>query len=101
MTKASSAASTGWETYRGILNAPENAITHIVASVRFRVYNPGLVTSIVLFLPFTIWALWTAVAPGRSGVVVALILLLGVLLHVPVAMVFVIPYLKGRRAHAH
>ena len=79
-----------------------NAITHVVASLRFRVYNPGLVTSIVLFLPFTIWALWTEVANGLlSGGEVALILLLGVLLHVPVALVFVVPYLRGRRAHAH
>lgn len=78
-----------------------NAITHIVASLRFRVYNPGLVTAIVLFLPFTIWALWTEVANGLlSGGEVALILVLGVVLHVPVALTFVIPYLRGRRAHA-
>jgi hypothetical protein len=76
-----------------------NALTHIVASLRFRVYNPGLVTAIVLFLPFTIWALWSEVANGLlSGGEVALILLLGVLLHVPVALTFVIPYLRGRRA---
>jgi hypothetical protein len=76
-----------------------NALTHIVASLRFRVYNPGLVTAIVLFLPFTIWALATEVANGLlSGGEVALILLLGVLLHVPVALVFVIPYLRDRRA---
>jgi hypothetical protein len=78
-----------------------NAVTHIVASLRFRTYNPGLVTAIVLFLPFTIWALSTEVANGlRSGGDVALIILLGVLLHVPVALVFVIPYLRGRRAAA-
>jgi hypothetical protein len=78
-----------------------NAVTHIVASLRFRAYNPGLVTAIVLFLPFTIWALWREVANGLlSGREVALIVLLGVLLHVPVALVFVIPYLRGRRAHA-
>jgi hypothetical protein len=78
-----------------------NALTHIVASLRFRAYNPGLVTAIVLFLPFTIWALATEVANGLlSGGEVALILLLGVLLHVPVALVFVVPYLKHRRARA-
>jgi hypothetical protein len=76
-----------------------SAITHIVASLRFRAYNPGLVTAILLFLPFTIWALATEVANGLlSGGEVALIILLGVLLHVPVALVFAIPYLKGRRA---
>ena len=34
-----------------------NALTHIVSTIWLRVYNPGLVTSIVLFLPFTIFAL--------------------------------------------
>jgi hypothetical protein len=78
-----------------------NAVTHIVASLRFRIYNPGLITAVVLFLPFTIWALATEVADGLlSGGEVALILLLGVLLHVPVALVFVIPYLRDRRARA-
>jgi hypothetical protein len=78
-----------------------NALTHIAASLRLRVYNPGLVTAIVLFLPFTIWALATEVANGLlSGGEVALIIVLGVLLHVPVALVFVVPYLKRRRARA-
>jgi hypothetical protein len=78
-----------------------NAITHIVASLRFRVYNPGLVTAVLLFLPFTIWALWTEVANGMlSGGEVALILVLGMVLHVPVALVFVLPWLRGRRAAA-
>jgi hypothetical protein len=78
-----------------------NAITHIIASLRFRVYNPGLVTAVLLFLPFTIWALATQVANGMlSGGEVTLILLLGVLLHVPVALVFLVPWLRGRRAAA-
>jgi hypothetical protein len=78
-----------------------NALTHIVASLRFRVYNPGLVTAVLLFLPFAIWALGTEAANGLlSGGEVALILVLGVLLHVPVALVFVVPYLKHRHARA-
>jgi hypothetical protein len=78
-----------------------NALTHIAASLRFRVYNPGLVTAIVLFLPFAIWALATEVANGLlSGGEVALVIVLGVLLHVPVALVFVVPWLRGRRAVA-
>jgi hypothetical protein len=78
-----------------------NAVSHIAVSLRFRAYNPGLVTAIVLFLPFTIWALATEVANGLlSGGEVALVLVLGVLLHVPVALVFVVPYLKHRRARA-
>ena len=44
-----------------------NAVTHIVTSIRFRCYNPGLVTSIVLFLPFTIWMLRTSLRAGAVG----------------------------------
>jgi hypothetical protein len=74
-----------------------NALTHIVTSIRFRVYNPGLVTSIVLFLPFTIWALWYEHAHGMlSGVQIAMILIAGVLFHLPVAALFVVPYRRGR-----
>jgi hypothetical protein len=70
-----------------------NAITHIVTSIRFRQYNPGLVTSIVLFLPFTVLALMHEFARGRlSGGEIGL----GVLLHIPVAAVFVVPYLRKR-----
>ena len=74
-----------------------NAITHIVASIRLRIYNPGLVTSIVLFLPFTIWVLAREVSSGMlSGWQVALILVLGIALHIPVAALFVVPYLRAR-----
>lgn len=34
-----------------------NAVTHIAAGVKFRAYNPGLVTAVVLFLPAGIAAL--------------------------------------------
>ena len=45
-------------------------------------YNPGLVTSIVLFLPFTIFALALGVERGTlTGGDVGLIMLYGVLLH--------------------
>ncbi len=74
-----------------------NAVIHVVTSIRFRCYNPGLVTSIVLFLPFTIWALAHEVARGLlSGAETGILVLLGVLLHVPVAALFVVPYLKKR-----
>lgn len=73
-----------------------NALTHIVASIRLRVYNPGLTTSIVLFLPFTIWVLAREVSAGMlSGWQVAGLLVAGVLLHIPVAALFVIPYRRG------
>jgi hypothetical protein len=74
-----------------------NAVTHIVASIRFRAYNPGLATSIVLFVPFTVWALMHESARGwLSGGEIGVVLLLGVLLHIPVAAVFVVPYLRKR-----
>lgn len=76
-----------------------NALTHIGTSIRFRSYNPGLVTSILLFLPFTIWALAHEVARGTlSGAAVAALLVAGVVLHVPVAALFVVPF--RRRAPA-
>ena len=70
-----------------------NALTHIVTSIRFRSYNPGLVTSIVLFLPFTIWVLADEAGGGQlSGPAIAWLMLAGVLLHLPVAALFVVPY---------
>jgi hypothetical protein len=78
-----------------------NGISHIATSIRFRIYNPGLVTSIVLFLPFTIWMLWYEHAAGLlSGAGVGIVLLAGVALHVPVAALFLVPFLRGRPAAA-
>jgi hypothetical protein len=77
-----------------------NAIIHIVTSIRLRLYNPGLVTAIVLFLPFTIYTLALGVEHGTlGGGEVGLILHCGVLLHLPVAGLFVIPFLLERRRH--
>lgn len=76
-----------------------NAITHIVTSLRFRIYNPGLATSILLFLPFTIWVLAHEHAAGMlSDGQIALVLLLGIVLHIPVAALFVIPWRRAREA---
>lgn len=70
-----------------------NALSHIGTSIRFRGYNPGLVTSILLFLPFTVWALAHEVASGAlSGAAVAALVVAGVVLHVPVAALFVVPF---------
>ncbi len=78
-----------------------NAIIHIVTTVRLRTYNPGLITSIVLLLPFTIFALVLGVEHGTlTGAQVGMILLYGVLLHLPVAALFVVPFLLQRRPHA-
>jgi hypothetical protein len=76
-----------------------NALLHIGNSVKLRVYNPGLVTAVALFLPFTGWLLASAYwADTLSGGAIALILLAGVLLHLPVAALFVVPYLRARNA---
>ena len=74
-----------------------NAITHIVSSIRFRIYNPGLVTSIVLFVPFTVWFLAIEHARGAlSGADIAVTLLLGIVLHIPVAALFVAPFVRNK-----
>jgi hypothetical protein len=74
-----------------------NAITHIVSSIRFRIYNPGLVTSIVLFVPFTVWFLTIEYTRGAlSGADIVVTLLLGVVLHIPVAALFVVPFVRNR-----
>jgi Protein of unknown function with HXXEE motif len=76
-----------------------NGISHIATSARLRIYNPGLVTSLVLFLPFTIWLLWHEAAAGMlSGAEIGLLLVAGVLLHIPVAALFVVPFLRKRAA---
>jgi hypothetical protein len=74
-----------------------NAVTHIITGIRIRPhYNPGLVTSIVLFLPFTIAYFHDRLASGAmSGADVVTALVLGALLHLPVAAVFVVPYRRG------
>jgi hypothetical protein len=73
-----------------------NGISHIATSIRFKGYNPGLVTSIVLFLPFTIWMLTREVSAGMlTGWEVVGLLIAGVVLHFPVAALFVIPYRRG------
>ncbi len=76
-----------------------NALTHIVSTIRLRIYNPGLITSIVLFLPFTIFVLALEAQRGTlSGTDIGLIVVAGILLHVPVAALFVVPYLCRRAA---
>jgi Protein of unknown function with HXXEE motif len=78
-----------------------NAIIHIATSIRCRGYNPGVVTSIVLFLPFTIWVLAHEASRGLlSTAEIGLLVLLGVLLHAPVAALFAIPYLRKRSSVA-
>jgi hypothetical protein len=76
-----------------------NALIHIVNTIQLRIYNPGLVTSIILFLPFTIFVLAVETRRGAlSGAQIGLILFAGILLHLPVAALFVVPFVRRRAA---
>ncbi|MGH6675534.1 MAG: HXXEE domain-containing protein, partial [Xanthobacteraceae bacterium] len=76
-----------------------NALIHIVTTIRLRDYNPGLVTSIVLFLPFTIFVLALEAGHGAlSGGEIGVIVIGGILLHVPVAALFAVPFMRRRAA---
>jgi hypothetical protein len=67
--------------------------------LRMRIYNPGLITSAVLFLPFTIFVLALEAQHGMlSGAQIGLVVVAGILLHVPVAALFVVPFLRRRAA---
>ncbi|SMD14150.1 HXXEE domain-containing protein [Rhizobium sp. RU36D] len=49
----------------GIYLTLVNALVHLAPAIRMRMYNPGLVTAAVLFLPVGIWALIAvSAAPG-------------------------------------
>jgi hypothetical protein len=73
-----------------------NGIIHIVSAVRLRSYNPGLVTSIVLFLPFTIFVLVREAARGMlSDGEIAAIVVAGIVLHLPVVALFAVSYWRG------
>lgn len=55
-----------------------NAIVHIAQAARMRRYNPGLITAIVLFLPASIWAIWTLFSSGISFHVVGIAIALAI-----------------------
>ena len=44
-----------------------NALVHIAQGARMRLYNPGLITAIVLLLPWSIWAGYVLVSTGEVG----------------------------------
>jgi hypothetical protein len=56
-----------------------NGIVHVAATTRFRTYNPGLVTALLLFFPLSIATIW-AVGGGLAFHVAALGL--AILVHV-------------------
>jgi hypothetical protein len=78
-----------------------NGIIHIVTTIRLRIYNPGLVTGLVLLVPFTVFVLAHEVERSAlSGTDVGVIAVTGIILHLPVAALFVVPYLRRRTAAA-
>ncbi|MDQ6433023.1 HXXEE domain-containing protein [Mesorhizobium sp. LHD-90] len=55
-----------------------NAFAHLATSVRLRKYNPGLVTGIILFLPLSLFTIWTVgwtggVFPHLAGAALAVL----------------------------
>jgi hypothetical protein len=76
-----------------------NALLHLGGLARLRIYNPGVATALLLLLPFSVMVFWTRLASGElSGAEVGWSILAGVLLHIPVAGLFVVPWLKARDA---
>lgn len=49
-----------------------NGVTHIGAALRFRSYNPGLATSLIVFLPLSLWTIFEIGPVGTSFHLVAL-----------------------------
>jgi hypothetical protein len=73
-----------------------NSLSHIMTSARLRCYNPGVVTAALGLLPFSVAFFGHCLAAGTlSSAGVAAAVLAGVLLHVPVAALFVVPYRKA------
>jgi hypothetical protein len=44
-----------------------NAILHVVGSLHDRAYVPGLVTAVVLYVPFGVWLIWRVLKTRRLG----------------------------------
>ncbi|MDE1991957.1 MAG: HXXEE domain-containing protein [Rhizobiaceae bacterium] len=61
-----------------------NAVAHVATSIRLRTYNPGLVTSIILFLPLSIATIWIigrtdGLTPHVVAVILAIVLHAGII----------------------
>jgi hypothetical protein len=77
-----------------------NALLHLAGVARLRIYNPGAATALLLLLPFSVFVFWTRMGLGElTGAGVAASILAGVLLHGPVAALFVVPWLRARARH--
>ena len=88
-------ASIIWGLFAGYLMA-FNGIVHIVTSIRMRKYNPGLWTSLFIFLPLGIYIIYLITRESSAGWLYNIIFLVVViLLH---AMILIN---AGRRRRAH
>ncbi|WFP64506.1 HXXEE domain-containing protein [Mesorhizobium sp. WSM4904] len=61
-----------------------NALAHLVTSARLRKYNPGLITSVTLFLPLSVATIWMigrtgGLAPQLIGAALAILLHLAII----------------------
>ncbi|MGF1582327.1 MAG: HXXEE domain-containing protein [Gemmataceae bacterium] len=71
-----------------------NGIAHLGQGLAFRKYNPGLGTSLLLFLPVSSFALWSVSQAQGVGVLHHLVgVLVGVIVHV-VIVVYVVRRLR-------
>jgi hypothetical protein len=62
-----------------------NALVHVVVAVRLRVYNPGLVTAVILFVPLGLAAIYVIDREPGVGIGFHLVALaIAVLLHVAI-----------------
>jgi len=66
-----------------------NAVVHLIHAVIFRSYNPGLLTAILLFVPFGGYGFWQIESAGAGtilfhvvGLVTAIAIHVAILLHV-------------------
>lgn len=76
-----------------------NALAHIALFLRTRQRNPGLVTALLLLLPFSLWVLHLAMAQNAlDWPNVARLILLALALHGVVAAIIASPWLRRTRS---
>jgi hypothetical protein len=72
-----------------------NAVAHVVSGLVLRIYNPGLVTALLLFLPVGTWAL---VAVARASGVTAMHHIIGLAVAVLIHVAIVVHVKQRQRA---
>jgi len=76
-----------------------NGFVHVIASIRFKRYNPGLIASVVINIPLGLYVLiglgWTAMA---SSIELFFGILFGVILHMGLFVVLSLRSRKTKRA---